>query len=594
MTVGVLLPSPAPLRRKAPRASEPPALAAVVQALRNVDEFYVPQLKAFCDRNGLPNAKRRAEYLERISDFLLPRTLQPDPQALQRLFEFVDEEKEFGKQHVFLYRLPPRSRGYLDELSDPSRLRRSPVVRPLLDSPDDQPVPLLPAEPTPIHVAFRSPPRRELQLRWVETRLWQQQHKAGRRIELKRHSERAVGHFCLDLETGHGELRLPYLHSNAHRTLREELRRIERWLRDIVDLRRFEPVMVEPILRQLLLSPGRRVVREWRIEWADQGHVESNAEPTFVQVLPLHLCDFFAERAKVDWPVEGDDGGKVRVELDGRLDCASLPNVCEREVLEGVVGSVRQRGRRKINVREVKRAASEDEGLRPALEKIDQQLKDRGRRHLSLREVAEDSRVTEEQIEDASQFLARKFPQVFRLRYRIRCPTTGKVERTATLATRWYKTRAEIPDRVSCSYGTESHVARDNVEAVLDFDPDLRGPQLALRLHRAVFGEDGEERGKGTGHRPRKQRSLRVIAALLSLILVGVLTTFLFLGVGSLFSGEYVGDVLVEAIGIVLSGCVGIIVSVTKAVGKPAEEMIRDALIRLAKYFRPKDLPPEE
>jgi hypothetical protein len=572
-----------------PDTGQPPGIACAVEAMRCFSGYHVPEIKDFLKRIERSRTGRKAVLLERIRDFLLSDTLAPDPVACRAAFDFIDEQKEYGEQHVFLFHLPRDQTAYLRDLSDAAVLRRSPEAAAVLDTHGGDLLVLMPAEPTLAGVIRRSEPTEELVLKWVDTRLWWQQRKLGQhRFARERHSERAVSFFRVDLETGDAELKLQSLRPNAELSLYEELRRLEERVRRIVDLGRFEPVLVEPVLHGLLLDPGRARVQEWRVDWAEGGRLEGTAEPSFVQSLPLRFGHFFAERAGVDWPVTASDGTRYfRVNFDGRLDAFEIPNACRRAELDQISRSIRRRGRRTIETAEVRRAARGRSGLRAAFEKIDQHVHGLGERELRLDEVAQESRVSADEMERASELLAEKYPEVFHLRYRIRCPDAGKPERGDGPATRWYETREAIPKRVQCTYakdGTRWHAARENVEAVLEFDPDLKGPQLALRLHRVAVEKGITDReADGSALTPGR------IGGALLLLFTAPLAVALLVLVGSLFPEAWVGDVVLEAVKIVLTllglGFIG--KGAVEVVGEPAEELLRTLLIRIAERLTP-------
>lgn len=541
-----------------------PALAGrrldpVDEAMRGFGALQMPELHEFLKRVGLTVGGTRLQRLQSIADNLRSGAVSTDT-----AFDYLDERRENGEQHLFLFRLARDESARLAALRDPAplidalaRVRPRPAddelgdrraVRDTLYAPAPREALLFETvveaeEPKLAAAYWRGPHRSELFLKWVETRRWQRLVTVPQPVQ-QTYQERAVSFFRVDLAEGRAELRLQRLHPSPERPLEDEVAALRGQLASllggagggVLGVGPFLPVLVEPAMRRLLTSQIARVL-SWQVDWIDSGRLGGGVDPALAQCLFRRHREFSALRLSAEWLFERPGGKerKVPVQLDGRTNEICFPKRCTAAEMAVVLDHVRERARRPLRVRPLQELAREDETVTPILLQIEREL--RGRepgQDVDLRRLAREAWLDLADVAAVAERLAERNPDEFAVRYRGRCEETrhlaelpggGRLE-----ARRW----AEIPPTFQCRHDRparyEVHPGPPNVDAVLEVHTRETAPAPLLRVQPAL------EKWFGKSRADRLLDGLAVLAFAACFVPIVLATTYAFLSLQSRFA----------------------------------------------------------
>jgi hypothetical protein len=487
-----------------------PPLDPVDEAMRVFAGLQMPELHRFLRRCGLTVGGTRLQRLH-----LIAANLRSGGVATDTAFDFLDETRESGEQHLFLFRLGDGHQARLADLRDDDALldalatvRPRPVAEGLGDR---EAVRQGLYEPAPREALFfetavdvegprlvaaywRGPQRRELFLKWVEKRRWEKLLTTPR-PERRTFQERAIDFFHVDLEDGRAELRLQRLHPAPERSLEETVGALREQLAALLGgelhsglaVGPFVPVTIEPAMRRLLTSEIARVV-SWQVDWIDSGKLGGGVDPALAQCLFRRHRGFSALRLSAEWLFERPGGKerKVPVQLDGRTNEVAFPKRCTAAEMQVVLGELRHGATRPLRVRELQELRREDETTTPILLQIERELG--GRRagqKVDLRRLARESWFDLAQVVAVAERLADRSPEAFTVRYRGRCEETGNLAELPggkrLEVGRW----AEVPDTFQCLHTNprrfEQHAGDANVEAALEVRTAAAAPSPLQR-----------------------------------------------------------------------------------------------------------------
>jgi len=535
-------------------ASPSPA-SLIEEAMAEFREFDVPELKEFLRRNketveGLMIGGVKKDLLSRIKEHIENGLI-----TLAAAYAYIDAMREHGRQHLFLFQIRHSHSAELATL----RSKHTPF---------NDTLPAKPHEPTLTGIFLRGD---DLVFRWIETRGWQQQIPAGpNQLEVKHEAERSVNFFSVDLATGHAAIHIQTLKPNHERNLLEELEIYRSLVQDKVGLDHFSPLSLEPVIRELLTSNTMKVQR-WLIDWPGRGHLSGNVDPGFVEIILLRFAEYVAQELGGDWLFSRKSGQrKVRAILNARTNEVEIPNRCDHEEEQVILGDIRKAPPHELQIRALNEVARAHEELRPALETFDVQFAIRGEREIDIQKAG-GNWVVGPKSAQAAQELTSKYPDLFRLRYRVRCPDEkpaqdGKLHET-------------IPKTIDCKHRGKSvtHTSEGMIETILVFEPPRERQQLIPKVAKAV-----------EPLMPQKLRrsvvgatTILVFAIFYIPVVFGTAWMFLWLQkrfdstTGFVFTSIAYAIVLLVELGAVI-----------KLLGNPVTELALKVLLKLASLFR--------
>jgi hypothetical protein len=528
----------------------------VAEAMIEFDEFSVHELEDFLRRyrdtvEGLTVTGLRPDLLKRIKGYLDTEAI-----PLAGAYDYIDEMREQGRQHIFLLHIQHAHRADLAALREKCRLFN--------DS-----LPSKPPRPALTGILLRG---NELIFRWIETRRWQQNVNVGpNQISVVSHDERSVNFFSVDLASGHAAIRIQSLRSNPEMSVVDELEIYRKLVQERVNLDHFSPLVLEPVIRELLTSNKMKVQR-WSIDWPGRGRLNGNVDPGFVEVVLLRFAEYVAQELAGDWLfVRRNAQRRVRATLDAKANEVHIPNRCDREEEHVILGDIRGVPRHKLNIRPLSDLADEHEEWRPALETFDVQFAIRGEREIDIQKAGKSWVVGPASVK-AAQELVSRYPAIFKLRYRVRCPAGKPADGDARL----YET---IPESVDCRHKGKniSHATTDMIETVLVFEPPRETPQVIPKVAKAVEPLV-----------PQKLKR-RVVGAV-TIVLFAVVYVPLVLGTAWLFLRLHERfDTKTGFLFVGLSYSIALLIelgAVIKLLGNPVTELALKVLLKLASLFR--------
>lgn len=535
--------------------ASPLPVPSIEEAMAEFREFDVPELKEFLRRNkenveGLKLGGLKVNRLDRIRENLEKRLI-----PLTAAYDYLDEKREHGRQHLFLFHVRQAYRGELAAL----RAKYAPFAISF---------PVKPFTPTLTAIILRGD---ELVFRWIETRQWQRQVQAGpNQFVVQSETERSVNFFSVDLATGQAAIRIQTLKPNPAKSLFEELDLYRSLVREKVDLDHFTPLNLEPVVRELLTS-NRTKVQRWVIDWPGRGRLAGNVDPGFVEVVLLRFADYVAQELAGDWLFERrGTRRKVRATLDARINEVAIPNRCDRGEEQVILDDIRLAPAHKLHIPALSDLAREHEELRPALETFDVEFAIRGERELDIQKAGGNWVVGPTSAQAAKE-LASKYPDLFKLRYRVRCPDEKPAQEE-----KLYET---IPATIDCKHKGKkvTHATEGMTETILVFEPPRERPPVIPKVAKAM------EPLLPKGLRRRVIGAVTILAfAIVYLpVVFGTAWGFLWLQkrfdstTGFVFTGIAYSIVLLAELGAVI-----------KLLGNPVTELALKVLLKLASLFR--------
>jgi hypothetical protein len=535
-----------------------PTPEQVDEVMEELDELHVSDLSDFLKHVREKSSGIRRDLLLRIRELVATGKV-----TLEVAYAFLDKLREHGRQHLFLFKIQEAHRGELATL----RGKHTPFVTSL---PDKPPAPVLTElRETQTHLLFR----------WIETRTWEQAIQGAANGEPR--VERSINFFRLNLETGEAEIRIQRTRPNCELSPIDELRIYRQMLKPYVDLDHFTAVVLDPAMRRLLTAKRMTVVR-WQIDWPEsRGRLGGNVDPGFVQSLLLRLANYFALDLAGDWLfARGRDSVKrVRASLDGVRNEVLIPNRCTAEEEAVILADIRG-GRRDFRIRQLADVARNRDELRPALEMFDRQFATYRNRDVVL-DTVEQEWVAGPQSVTAARELAGRYPELFRIRYGVRCPDNEKAVEHPLGEPYWSDRAEDIPAQISCAHSkkkTVVHATEGQVEAVLSFKPPEKAPPLVPRLTKYAerWLPDGMERQIAAGF------TIVLFALVYVPLLVG--TAWAFLQLRERFDSNAGLFIIVFTFLVALVFETGIFIVV---LGNPIADAAANLLIKLASLLKP-------
>ena len=460
--------------RAMPRAVGLPAPEQVDEVMDELEELDLPELRDLLRWQDKTVGGLRPEVIGRLRGHLAAGEIKLDD-----AYDFLDELREHGRQHLFLFQIQHSHRDDLARL----HAQWDEAIPPVANAHRQAKVSLADKPAAPVLTGIFETDH-HLVFRWIETRAWEQA--VPGQTERKPRTERSVNFFRIDLRTGDAEIRIQKLRPHCEVPLLEELRIYRELVQQFVDLEHFSPFLLEPAMRRLLTA-RRMSVQRWRIDWPEsEGRLGGSVDPGFVQSLLFRLANYFALEVAGEWLFRRTRGSprRVRASLDGKNNEVQIPNRCIAEEEEVILHDIRGGRRRELKIRELHEVARDHEELLPALERFDQELT-LGAHEIELAEMGKEWVVGTKSAQ-AAQELAARHPERFRLRHRVRCPDHRRpVEENGKV--RWWDHLGEIPAEVPCAHGRRRrvmHPTANQIETVLLFEPPPTHPPLVPRLTR--------------------------------------------------------------------------------------------------------------
>lgn len=570
----------------------PPVKDEISEAMASFSDYQIPELKNFLARCNLPVGGNHNDLVDRIKNGLRAGSI-----PVERAFDYIDELKETGEQHLFLYRLRRSHKHYLQKLQDWKDLkdRVAAVDDGPLPGEDRQevrqglykPKPREPlfyehvqASPTPSLSAVyrRIGPRPELFFKWLELRHWTKVIPDGPNVKIVDEYERSANFLCIDLSTGDMQIRLQRLHPKPEITLREEMNLYRKLAGRLVDLDVFEPVLIEPVIHRFLTSSRAKVVR-WQVRWVDVGTLSGGIDPGFVRGVLTRFGHFSAISLEADWLYDSGtpEPKKVRANLNGITNQVDIPNRCVADEAATILADILSVPPAKLKIPDLDAVARDHEVWRPFLQHIDWELSVEGQQEVELHKVAERAWFSEAEAIRAGEEIARRFPKTYRIRYFVSCPITENPVSNET-GPIYFERRADIPPQLACRHGKGKgvgmHITQDRVRAVLTAQPASNDWQPMRRIAAAL------EKKVGKTHIGNVIRALSFL--LFAILYVPMVwgTAWLFLRLTEMFPGGAMISHLTFSLVLILEA--GMVAGI---LGKPLTDRASDLLLMLASVF---------
>jgi len=439
-------------------------------------ESAIHGIQDFRQRHPLIDRFRREHGLDSGKDELVLEVILEELWRgrfpLQDWVEFLDKRREETDRHLFLFRLPPGN------LQTPA------------------PTPGFVWKPEhPVLVNLSSDTgQQKLQLDWVGWRNDTSSASKGRRtltfvrVDLRRHTM---------------ELQLQLMRRGGASALIEER---DIYVSEVARLLHVqpEPLHLEPAIRSMLKNK-RLTLASWMVRTPKGGHLRSKGEPGLFEKLQLGLLRFYALELKGDWKVS--EKFDATVWMNARTDAIDIRTQCEPALVADLISTVSQ------SIQEEPQRTSSD-ALEPSgtvddgsaeetgetgspgssNRAVDENVK-RNSRKILLEKVVEYHRRLGEDVDISHPrrqsttdllFNAKTLEEAigeFGVRYLgvtfyILCPRTTSPVRIAGRMTQ-YETVEEIPERVDCENGdeTHSHQTKGNVWLKIGPEQAMNGKQ---------------------------------------------------------------------------------------------------------------------
>lgn len=563
---------------------------SVQEAMASFSRYQVPELQELLRRTNLLVGGVRSDLVMRVEAGLRDGTIPVDT-----AFDYIDELREDGEQHLLLYRLRRGQQPLLARLADWAHVEervqalRGPILRrgdrPLVEQGLYRPrrrdalffdTALQARQPQLVAVYRRDAPRRVLFFKWIETRSWETGNTTNDEESIQ--SERSTNFLRIDLDTGDAEIALQKLHPNPTRSLRDEIDLYRRLVSRLLPLDAFSPLLVEPVIRRLLTSHRASVIR-WQVKWVDVGNLGGGVDPGFVRGVLKRFGNYTAVSLAADWLFDQGrkDPRRVRVNLNGRTNEVEIPRRVRPEESQVILAELRRVPPVRLRNARLQAVARDHEGWRALLHHIDSELAVEGRREVEIERVAAEVWHSEDEAVKAAQELARRFPDDYAVHYYVRCPVSGNPIANDS-GPLHFQDPADIPPQLGCRHGKgmgiATHPTAGNVKAVLLARSSPHPPSLVPRIANYLEHKVGKTHLrnliKGTSY---------LLFLTLYAPLIG-LTTWLFLELMELFQGRSL--LVLAPYSLVLLLEAGIVIVV---LGKPLTDKARDVLLSLASLF---------
>lgn len=288
-----------------------------------------PIVRGFCKKKKISLKGNLKKIIVRLQTALMEGSI-----PLTEWICHMDKYRENGMQHIFFFKLNPDEMDYIEDLNDPpyvwEKLEEQGEERLYNESPCCR----LDAETPKLDAVVHDSERQLLMFKWVENRHWKQKNKPK--------NERTVNFFRVNLLTGNAEIRIQRIKSGqgGNKKVREELEKYREVVSKFIDLDKFSPFMLEPVMRRMLIShafPFRR----WKIRvpgkagpGSDKGEIKTVGIPKIFAAVGFTFRKIFASHLSINWPFGRNS--KVLVELDGRTDQVFVHQECSEEFLESL------------------------------------------------------------------------------------------------------------------------------------------------------------------------------------------------------------------------------------------------------------------
>ena len=407
------------------------------QAVAVFDELDVPEIRVFLKtQKRLRKTGLRQDLLTRIANAVESGKIRPET-----LFGHLDQIKENGDQHIFLFKLRDEHISHLNRLKDQEYCREQLKNFGLEDRLTEPPLIWESSYPFPqlakVSYEFTSQAPTALTFRWVETRFWRQQVRIGatRRIVPKR--ERSINCARIDLQEGHAEIRLQKLKPRARKSLNAELALYREQLDQLIDFHLFNPVLLESNVRGLLASK-KMTIKDWRVRFREGG-IGGDLLPNFLQKIGVKVLPAIGVYVVGDWISEEertDARGKTKkkvmrfsARVDGRKDLVTIHDMTSANALNSFLDEIRSRGGLSIEIPELKKVADNRADLGPVLGKLDVRFREKKESAIDLEKFAMNEWAASDKVLQAAHILIEQYPERFTIKYSVVCPFNEKPAR---------------------------------------------------------------------------------------------------------------------------------------------------------------------
>lgn len=440
------------------------------EALEELATYNLPIIHGLLQRYGfrrLPLAGNREMQLATIKNALDAGLISGE-----ELLDYVDEQREFGRQSLFLYR-PCERHTPLKELTD--ALRRRLEALDLARLYNGRRTVWEADKPTLAAVVREEAPCPGISVMWVETRRWHKHVEVpvvggAKSFRIEPREERSVSFCRVDGRTGIVELRIQTLRPRPDPSMNEERERYERVIVDLLGFNDLTLVMMGPVIRRwLVLSPLN--VLAWRVTQPNGSPLSGRGTPRVLAKLGLFRHKLFPLFLAGEWGFHGNL--RVRLTLDARWDQLDLATECTEKQAREILSRVLRDHNDVIETPELARLVADKPAMQLVCRRLDYWLGGRRRHRFDSARLAAQERLRPEEVEGAFEALHRAAPRKFALSYYLRCPET-RLHASFKGVRLVFPTRASIPPDFSCDHGREScsHISRDNVVILLEVRED--------------------------------------------------------------------------------------------------------------------------
>jgi hypothetical protein len=346
-------------------------------------------------------------------------------------------------------------------------------------------------------VYARSRPNREIILKFVETRYWEDRVVVDGGFRYDPRLKRSANYFRLNLNNRTAEIRLQNLPLRSRLSLRQELELYREEVRKFLNGFPFIAVLLESAIRRLLISsraqvsPPKLTVTDWRVDFAGRP-LGGGVNPSLLNKFFLTFARYTPLMLTGDWTL---GKGTVRASLDGKRHIVGIPKRARGILVAAVLEKILREKPGEFHIDELRLLAKKNKSWQPTLHKYDLLFYDANKKAVTVERMARDTFTPSQEALDVANALREKHPEIFELNFYVRCPETGRRirQRGADVV---FSSSGDVPAEIKCDHAKPKrallHKTKGMIEAELTYksaaEKDGRGvlPVVSRYLQRIL------------------------------------------------------------------------------------------------------------
>ncbi len=281
-----------------------------VEALRELYHFPADVLRRILRDHDAPVVMIKAQLELVIEDLLAAGAI-----VCEEILERLDPLKAHGEQRVYLYQV---------SALEVERLEAIPTMDAAI---------WRAGLPTLTRVAHPEDPAGEHVFKLVHTRVWSENVETGLRQTTEvSHEQRGLDFLRVQAATGIAQIRVQLMKAGAETKIQDELEQVRNEIGKLADIKAFDPVPFDSLVRQWLRQPPPElVIGSWKVWTGPKDFVFQRGSPDSFDAPPMFFASTRPAFLSGTWTCK--NGGKLQIRLDADENYVELGGKCHEDQL---------------------------------------------------------------------------------------------------------------------------------------------------------------------------------------------------------------------------------------------------------------------